>query len=442
MIHYMKKKILNTHLTLEARSHIEYSLNENQTITQIAKDLQRDRSNIGREIIKHRHTVFPSSYGRKHPCLIYDFCEIKNYECYKFCKKIEVNLCERLTFSPHVCNGCTKKNGCRHVKYYYTANDANNEYISKWKNSRNDLHYSQLELEILNNDFYGLVLNTKSIYHSLIVINSRGFSFNIKSIYRQIKNNRLKLKSYNLPRTRKNKSETINKNYKKNITDHTYEDYNFYKLNNLTSCEIQMDTVEGAKINNAPVILTLEIVKINFLFMFKIDSQTSECVVTKLHEFKEVLSPRIFDILFETLLTDNGKEFSDIEGITKLSDHLNLFYCHPYSSYEKGSIENNHELIRRVIPKGVSLKEYSQKDFDLLCSHVNSLYRESLDGKCPFDLIENYVNKNTLDKLNIIKIDDNQVMLIPELLGPKNIDNIKKHLDYSDLKKAHITFIE
>lgn len=432
--------MLNTHLTLEAKLHIEYSLNEEKTITQISKDLKRDRSNIGREIIKHRHFAFPSAYGRKHPCLMYDFCEIKTYECYKTCKKIEVNLCERLTSSPHVCNGCAKKNGCRHVKYYYTANDANNEYVSKWKNDRSSLHYSQIELEILNTDFYYSVLNTKSIYHSLIVINLRGFDFKIKSIYRQVKNDRLKLKSSDLPRVRKTKADPIDKNYKKDITGHTYEDYNSYKASHTTSCEIQMDTVEGAKVNNAPVILTLEIVQINFLFMFKIDAQTAECVVNKLHEFKDILSPKTFDILFEILLTDNGKEFSDITGLLKLSDSLNLFYCHPYSSFEKGSIENNHELIRRVIPKGVSLKEYSQKDFNLLCSHLNSLYRKNLNGKCPFDLIKNYVNKDMLDKLDINKIDAVKVKLIPELLGKKNVDNIKKYLDYNAIKKAHIFF--
>lgn len=438
----MKKKINNTHLTLEARLHIEYSLNENKSVTQIANDLRRDRSNIGREIIKHKHIVLPSYYGGQNPCKIFDSCKLKTYECYKFCKIIEVNLCERLTSSPHVCNGCTKKHGCRHVKYYYTATDADNEYKSSWKCDRNNLHYSGLELEILNNDFYYLVLNTKSIYHSLIVINSRGFNFNIKSIYRQIKNNRLKLKSSDLPRVRKSKSDKKDKSYKKDISGLSYEDYILYKAKNINACEIQMDTVEGVKENNAPVILTLEIVEINFLFMFKIDSQTSDCVIKKLNEFKEILTPNVFNSLFEILLTDNGKEFSNVEELKYLSSSLNLFYCHPYSSYEKGSIENNHELIRRIIPKGVSLKPYSQKDLNTICSHINSLYRESLGGKCPFDLIQSYINKDIINKLGINKINDSEVKLIPELLGTKNINNIKKYLDYNAIKKANIKFIK
>ena len=87
----------------------------------------------------------------------------------------------------------------------------------------------------------------------------------------------------------------------------------------------------------------------------------------------------------------------------------------------------------------MSLKNYLQKDIDLLCSHINSLYRESLGGKCPFDLVEQYIPKEILNKLNIKKIDDDKVILTPKLLGTKNIENIKKYLDYKEIKEAHIS---
>lgn len=152
------------------------------------------------------------------------------------------------------------------------------------------------------------------------------------------------------------------------------------------------------------------------------------------NSFGEELSNKIFKIL----LTDNGKEFT-LQTLLEALPNSNIFYCHPYSSYEKGSIENNHELIRRVIPKGVSLKSYSQKDLDLLCSHINSLYRESLEGKCPFDLVYDYIPKEILHQLNLKKIDDDKVVLNPYLLGDKNIENIKKYLDEKEIKEAHIS---
>lgn len=140
------------------------------------------------------------------------------------------------------------------------------------------------------------------------------------------------------------------------------------------------------------------------------------------------------------LLTDNGNEFINLEKMMSVSNNVNLFYCHPYCSFEKGSIENVHELLRRVIPKFVSLKPYTQEDLDLICSHINSLFRDNLEGKCPFDLIENYIPLNKIERLGLHRINPLDVCLIPELLGQKNIENIKKYLSDSEIKNANIVF--
>ena len=436
----MKKKVTNVHFTLETRKLIEERLNESKTITEISNELQRDRSNIGKEIMKHRIATFPSTFNYDHPCLKHVNCSMKTYECYKTCKNIEIKLCENLISSPHVCNGCQKKKYCRHVRYYYNAVEANNEYVNSWKKDRSKLRYTPLELKILNNDFKVLVLNCKSIYHALIVINKRGFNFKISTIYKQIERGQLALKKSDLPRCRKTKQKEVkDKSYKRDIEGHTYEDYNSYKEENPNAIETQMDTVEGIKENDAPVFFTIEIVDIKFILIFKLTSQTAKEISNKLKLLKEILGNEIIEKIFEILLTDNGKEFIRLDDLKEILPNANIFYCHPYSSYEKGNIENNHELIRRVIPKGVSLKCYTQKDLDLLCSHINSLYRESLDGKCPFDLVENYISKNVLDKLNLKRIDDDKVVLVPKLLGEKNINNIKKYLDKKEIEEANIT---
>ena len=436
----MKKKVTNVHFTLETRKLIEERLNESKTITEISNELQRDRSNIGKEIMKHRIATFPSTFNYDHPCLKHVNCSIKTYECYKTCKNIEIKLCENLISSPHVCNGCQKKKYCRHVRYYYNAVEANNEYVNSWKKDRSKLRYTPLELKILNNDFKVLVLNCKSIYHALIVINKRGFNFKISTIYKQIERGQLTLKKSDLPRCRKTKQKEVkDKSYKRDIEGHTYEDYNSYKEENPNAVETQMDTVEGIKENDAPVFFTIEIVDIKFILIFKLTSQNAKEISNKLKLLKEILGNEIIEKIFEILLTDNGKEFIRLDDLKEILPNANIFYCHPYSSYEKGNIENNHELIRRVIPKGVSLKCYTQKDLDLLCSHINSLYRESLDGKCPFDLVENYISKNVLDKLNLKRIDDDKVVLVPKLLGEKNINNIKKYLDKKEIEEANIT---
>lgn len=429
--------------TYSDRLAIETMLNDGMSIKDIEQDIKRPSSGIIKEINKHAYNKFSSIYNGQHPCLKWNTCNVRDRECYLNCKNIECKICPKLEKSPHVCNGCTTKSGCRFVKKYYNARDAHDAYKDTLSTSRIGLHYTEQEMTILNERLCPLIIKSKSVYHAIITINNVcNTNFVLKSIYRQIKRNYLPISSSDLPRChRKNKTENKDTNYKREIEGHTYEDYIKLKKDKPNVCETQMDTVEGVKENNAPVLLTLEIVEINFLFIFKIDSQTVDKVKEKLNYFKEIISKEAFDKIMEILLTDNGREFINVDEVLSVSSNINLFYCHPYSSYEKGSIENNHELIRRVIPKGISLKPYTQNELNLLCSHINSLYRESLDGKCPFDLIDKYIPLNKIKNLGLSKINALDLCLIPELLSDKNVNNIKKYLDKNDINKANITFV-
>ena len=437
----MKRKNQNKHFTFETRIIIENELNEGNTITAISNKLYRDRSNIGREIEKHKQLVLPNSYGNTCCCSKKRNCNKIHYNCQNSCKDFEIDLCEKLKSSPHVCNGCATKNGCRKAKYYYKAKEANEQYLEKLVVSRSNMHYTELELSVLNNDFYNLVLQTKSIYHSLRVINATGFNFKLKTIYRQIKDGLLRLKISDLPRAnQKKKKQKIDKSYKRDIEGHTYEDYTKDKEKRTNAVEWQMDCVQGIQGKEEPVLLTLQIVEIKFLFAFVITRQTAEKVIDKLAEFKNYFNEESFNKIFEILLTDNGHEFIKLDDLMKLLSKTSIYYCHPYSSFEKGSIENNHELLRRVIPQGVSLKIYSQEDINILCSHINSLFRNELDGKCPFELIDNFISLDILNKIGYKRVHPKDVTLTPELLGYKNVNNIKKYLSNDEIVKANISF--
>ena len=58
-----------------------------------------------------------------------------------------------------------------------------------------------------------------------------------------------------------------------------------------------------------------------------------------------------WDDVFKTITTDNGSEFSLLSGLEDLSNTL-VYFAHPYTSCEKGSVERHNVLIRRFIPKG------------------------------------------------------------------------------------------
>lgn len=64
----------------------------------------------------------------------------------------------------------------------------------------------------------------------------------------------------------------------------------------------------------------------------------------------------------------------------------NMFYCHPYASYEKHELEVNHEYIRRVFPKGTSFNNLNDEIIKRLQDNINAIPRESLNGETPYNL--------------------------------------------------------
>jgi transposase and inactivated derivatives, IS30 family len=90
-----------------------------------------------------------------------------------------------------------------------------------------------------------------------------------------------------------------------------------------------------------------------------------------------------------------------------------VFFCDPYSSSQKGACERNHEFIRYILPKGRSLDCLTQKDVDLMFSHINSTPRKSLGFHSPYFVFSNMFGKDFLNRLNIHLIDKEDVLLKP-----------------------------
>jgi IS30 family transposase len=183
----------------------------------------------------------------------------------------------------------------------------------------------------------------------------------------------------------------------------------------------EMDTVVGAKRDRCRL-LTLCHRESGFLIMLKIASATCECVVG-IFEYLEVLcddAAMPFHEIFATVLTDNGSEFADADALEKPSlyediQRCALYFCDPYSSWQKPHVENAHTFIRRVLPKGVGFESLTHAQVALLCSHINS-YPRSTRKKTPYDLLGVWFDERILDGLGIRRIPARQVMLSPHLL--------------------------
>ena len=87
---------------------------------------------------------------------------------------------------------------------------------------------------------------------------------------------------------------------------------------------------------------------------------------------------------------DNG-----IENTTHEKLMVPAFFCDPYSSWQKGGIENGIRMIRRFIPKGVDIGRYSDEDVKRIVNILNAKPRKSLDYQTPYEvMVENNLFKN------------------------------------------------
>ena len=155
-----------------------------------------------------------------------------------------------------------------------------------------------------------------------------------------------------------------------------------------------------------------------------------------LDKIEETLGAELFRLAFPLILTDNGQEFSDIRGMERSffdpeQKRTMVFFCEPNRSDEKGACENNHKMIRDIIPKGSSLEPYMQWDITSMMNHINSYRRKSQFGKCAYDIAMAVFPEDFFILLGLEKIPDNDVTLSPALLA-KNRCSRKEELSCSD----------
>ena len=104
-----------------------------------------------------------------------------------------------------------------------------------------------------------------------------------------------------------------------------------------------------------------------------------------------------FPFVLSSLARDNGSEFSNpkvIEEPDMLSGlKTRIFYCDAGKPYPKGAIEVNHELIRRILPKGANFDQLTQDDINRMMNHINSYKRKKLNNRSPYETFRSSENR-------------------------------------------------
>ncbi len=231
-----------------------------------------------------------------------------------------------------------------------------------------------------------------------------------KEIYNLIDLGVLKVRNIDLTRkvrykiTPKNKSSyKIDKDC---LNGRKYEDYiNFIKENPDINV-VEMDTVEGIK--GGKVLLTIHFVNCSFMFAFLREHNDAQSVIDIFNSIENKVKINTFKRLFPVILTDNGPEFSNPKEIEfrRKSDkqRTKIFYCEPRRPDQKGSCEVNHEMIRRILPKGTSFDNLTQDDINKMMSHINSYKRKKLNNCSPLQLFSVMYGQNIAKQFGIIEI--------------------------------------
>ena len=92
-----------------------------------------------------------------------------------------------------------------------------------------------------------------------------------------------------------------------------------------------------------------------------------------------------WDDVFKTITTDNGSEFSTLSNLETLSKTL-VYFAHPSTCCEKGSVEQHNRLILRFIPKGKRIDSYSDEQIAQVELWCNGLPRKPLGYRTPDEL--------------------------------------------------------
>ena len=138
---------------------------------------------------------------------------------------------------------------------------------------------------------------------------------------------------------------------------------------------LECDLIVGNR-SDDDVILNIVERKTRFAFAYKLPNKKVRTVMKAFDDFRNLFGEN-FDKVFHTITTDNGSEFSSLADIEKISKVL-VYFAHPYSSWEKGTVENLNGLFRRFIPKGKSIRDFSEEYVSKVVLWANYLPRKIL----------------------------------------------------------------
>ena len=440
---------MSKYLTYDDRILIQRGLESHKTFGEIAAEIEKDRTTVAKEIKRH---IYEAVSGRRHNSCIHRFsCDKRGVclqcryiaahrcstccDCNSNCPDYEKEFCLILSRPPYVCNGCLERGRCTLDQRRYDAWTANEQAKSLLTSTRTGVQCTQNDLGRIDRILQAACSKGHSL-HSAYVMNKDELMCSERTLYNYVDRMVISVRNIDLPRkvrySRRRRSVEL-KIDRTCRNRRTFEDFKHYMEANPETNPVQMDSVIGTR--GGKVLLTIYFVNCSFMLAFLRDANTAKSVADIFDTLDYFLGPVLFEELFPVILTDNGSEFSNpsaIEGRHFTTDfremyegchgtgygrrRTKIFYCDPMAANQKGSIEVNHEFIRRILPKGSSFDDLTQDDVDLMMNHINSYPRKKLNDRTPYETFTYLYGVEVANALGCKRIDPDEVTLTPQLL--------------------------
>ena len=361
-------------LSYEDRMIIAQRLQENASFGAIGTELGKDRTTIAKEIKKYSYDKKSGRPGYPYnPCKFRVTCKAKRIcgtscthqsaykcslcsECTLHCSDFVEDVCSVKNKPPYVCNGCSQLPKCTLLKRIYDPADAHERAHHAVSEARTGIMSNEDDIARINGIISPLVKNGQSL-HQIYLDHVDELMCSEKTLYNYVDAQLFDIRNIDLPRKVKYRPRYKKPEFKVDRgcrIDRSYADFQKYLGAHPETTIVQMDSVIGRV--GGKCLLTIHFVESSLMLAFLRDANTSASVIEIINLLDEVLGAKTFNSLFPVILTDNGSEFSNPKEIEKRStipcNRTKIFYCDPSAPYQKGACEVNHELIRRILPKG------------------------------------------------------------------------------------------
>ena len=142
------------------------------------------------------------------------------------------------------------------------------------------------------------------------------------------------------------------------------------------------DLIKGKA--NASAIGTLVERTTRLVVLVKLPHPNPATAAHALQAFSDKLNA-IASPMRQSLTYDRGSEMAEHQKLTE-NTGMNVYFCDPYSPWQRGSNENTNGLLRQYFPKGTDLSGYTQDDLDAVADQLNGRPRMTLGWRKPIEV--------------------------------------------------------